>query len=368
MNRWLMLLSLLWGPVLAQDVKVRLEPVVTGLRSPLFLTHSGDGSGDLFVVQQTGQIRVLVGGKLREQPFLDIASLISTGGERGLLGLAFHPDYSRNGYFFVNYTDRGGQTVVARYQANQGSRQAITSSETVVMRIPQPFANHNGGMIAFGPDGFLYLGMGDGGSGGDPQNHGQRLDSLLGKMLRIDVDRLPYTIPADNPRLPEARPEIWAYGLRNPWRFSFDRKSGDLWIADVGQNAWEEVHWARSGDGGQNYGWRLMEGNECFNPRTNCPRNGLTMPVHTYGRNDGQSITGGYVYRGPSIPSLQGRYLFTDFNTGNLWSLRQEGERWVRSTLLGGLGQGIASFGEDQKGELYLLNLIRGEIWRLGPG
>lgn len=357
-------LSLGW----AQEVKVRLEPVASGLRSPLFLTHAGDGTGDLYLVQQTGQIRVMIGGKLREQPLLDIGSQISTGGERGLLGLAFHPDYARNGYFFVNYTDRGGQTVIARYQANQANRVAQPASERVVLRIPQPYSNHNGGMLAFGPDGQLYIGMGDGGSGGDPQNYGQALDSLLGKMLRINVDSLPYTVPADNPRLVGARPEIWAYGLRNPWRFSFDRKTGDLWIADVGQNAWEEVNWVRSGEGGQNYGWRLMEGNDCFNPRTNCPRAGLTMPIHTYGRGEGQSITGGYVYRGSSIPALQGRYLFTDFNTGNLWSLRQEGNRWVRQTLLGGLGQGVASFGEDQNGEIYLLNLIRGEVWRLGPG
>lgn len=350
----------------AQEPKVRLEVVASGFRAPLYLTHAGDGSGDLYVLQQGGQIRLLSRGSVRQQPFLDIAERISTGGERGLLGLAFHPDYPRNGFLYVNYTDVRGNTVVSRFTANRQNKVADPDSEKILLRIEQPYSNHNGGMMAFGPDGMLYIGTGDGGSGGDPINAGQRLDTLLGKILRIDVNSGdPYAIPPTNPKIRNALPEIWAYGLRNPWRFSFDRQTGDLWIGDVGQNRWEEIHFARSDQAGLNYGWRIVEGEECFNPRTNCNRNGLTNPVHVYSHSEGQSVTGGYVYRGRAFPALQGRYYFADFASGVMWSLRREGNRWVRNTELTGLGQGIASFGEDEAGELYVLNLVRGQVLRL---
>ncbi|PWT94221.1 MAG: glucose dehydrogenase, partial [Acidobacteria bacterium] len=286
-----------------------LEPLITGLNSPVAITTAGDGSGRLFITQQGGQILIYDGTKLLSTPFLDLGptgkDLIVSGGEQGLLSVAFHPNYSNNGFLYVNYTRKqDGATVVARYQVSAGDPNiADPNSASPVITIAQPYANHNGGQLQFGPDGYLYIGMGDGGSGGDPQNHAQDLESLLGKMLRVDIDHAsPYTIPASNPFVGNANalPEIWAYGLRNPWRFSFDRVRGDLWIGDVGQNNWEEVDLqAANSSGGENYGWRLMEGRHCYNPSTGCNNGTLTFPMIEYGHTNGRcAVTGGYRYRG----------------------------------------------------------------------
>lgn len=312
------LLSVCWaGPagsmaVAADEFPVALAPVVTGgLQKPLFLTHAGDGSDRLFVLEQPGRIRLLEQGVLSAVPFLDLTDrVLMDDTERGLLGLAFHPDYRRNGRFFVNYTRQpDGATVVAEFRRGH-SPDVASRDERVLLVIQQPESNHNGGMIAFGPDKSLYIGMGDGGAWGDPGNRAQNLNDLLGKILRIDVDHGdPYAIPADNPFANEGgRPEIYALGMRNPWRFSFDRESGALWVADVGQKKWEEVDLVVRGG---NYGWRVMEGAHCYNPAVACPTEGLALPVMEYGHEGGRcSIIGGYVYRGRAIPALQGRYLY----------------------------------------------------------
>lgn len=352
---------------------LRLRPVFTGLAQPVFLTHAGDGSGDVYVVQRGGRIRVAPGGTLRAEPFLDITSIVgSSGSEQGLLGLAFHPNFRSNRYFYVNYTDRRGNTVIARYTAAPGRTAVDPASATVILSYDQPYPNHNGGMLAFGPDGKLWIGTGDGGSGGDPHGNGQNRNHLLGKMLRIDVDaREPYGIPPDNPfaTQPDARPEVWATGLRNPWRYSFDRGTGDLWIADVGQNAWEEVNLVPAGSrGGLNFGWNRMEGSRCFPAgRQGCDTAGLELPVGEYGRNEGCSVTGGYVYRGRAFPALQGRYFFTDFCSGRLWSLERAGDGSWRRTERAVAGAGISSFGEDEAGELYVTNLNNGTVYQLMP-
>ncbi|MFQ3662399.1 MAG: PQQ-dependent sugar dehydrogenase [Chloroflexaceae bacterium] len=354
-----------------ERLSFRLVPVVQGLRRPTHVTSAGDGSGRLFVVEQAGQVRIVRNGRLLPQPFLDIASLVgSRGNEQGLLSIAFHPRFADNGAFFVNYTSRDGATVVARYRvAATNPDQADPRSAAVLLTIEQPAANHNGGLVKFGPDGYLYIGTGDGGAAGDPWNNGQRLDTLLGKLLRIDVDgAAPYAIPPDNPMLKRAgaRPEIWAYGLRNPWRFSFDRSTGDLFIADVGQNAWEEVHFQPGGSsGGANYGWKIMEGQECFRAST-CDQSGLELPIAVYGHASpagGCSITGGYVYRGAAFPQLVGVYLYADYCSGNLWGLRAGPTGWTGG-LLDVLKIRPSSFGEDEAGELYLTD-HGGGLYRL---
>lgn len=340
-----------------------LAPIVTeGLAQPLFLTHAGDGTGRLFVVEQPGRIRIVRDGKLRGAPFLDIVKLVRSGGERGLLGLAFHPRYQTNGRYVVNYTRvPDGATVVAEYRVSEDPDRSRLE-EKILLVIPQPYANHNGGMVAFGPDGFLYIGMGDGGSGGDPENRSQNPNELLGKMVRIDVDRpqgpLPYAVPSDNPFAQGGgRPEIFAWGLRNPWRFSFDRQTGDLWAADVGQNDWEEIDLIRLGG---NYGWRIMEGAHCFQPRTGCPTGGLIPPVAEYPtRHPRCSITGGYVYRGAALPALRGMYLFGDYCSGEIMGLFDGAPQVLRST-----GLSISSFGEDEAGELYVVG-HEGTVHRL---
>lgn len=346
-----------------------LTPVVThGLRSPLFLTHAGDGSGHLFIVEQPGTIRVVVQGVLRDKPFLDITERVLSGGERGLLGVAFHPDYRRNGRFFVNYNrQQDGATVLAEYH-REGQTLQASPDDRVLMTVPQPFANHNGGMVAFGPDGFLYVGRGDGGSRGDPQNRAQNRQELLGKILRIDVDRdRPYAIPADNPfARAGGRPEIFAYGIRNPWRFSFDRETKVLWLADVGQDKWEEIDLVSKGG---NYGWRGMEGFHCYEPAEDCPTRGITMPVVEYGHENGRcSVTGGYVYRGKTIPSLRGTYVFGDYCSGEMFGIKTEGTRTLRSEpdLLRKTGSRISSFGEDEAGELYVVD-HGGAVYKIGP-
>lgn len=348
----------------------RLIPIVKeGLSQPLFLTHAGDKTGQLYVVEQGGLVKVLDRGSPQPRPFLDVTPFVRSGGEQGLLGLAFHPQYAGNGRVFVSYNRKeDGATVVAEYA--RGGAVRAESGGRLLLSVPQPYANHNGGMIAFGPDGYLYIGRGDGGSRGDPQNRAQNVNELLGKMLRIDVDRgSPYAIPADNPWAKGGgRPEIFALGLRNPWRFSFDRQTGDLWVADVGQNAWEEIDLVRRGG---NYGWRRMEGRHCYEPKSGCegPDVKLELPVAEYGHEHGRcSVTGGYVYRGPALPSLQGTYLFGDYCSGELFGLpatsaaggSAEPKTIMRTSLR------ISSFGEDEAGELYVID-HQGGVYRLAP-
>lgn len=356
---------------LAQAQNLTFTPVATDLERPTFLTYAPDGSGRLFITEQTGKVRVVQGGRLRPEPFLDLSGRISCCGERGLLSLVFHPDFKNNGFFFVNYTrSPDGATVVARYKVAEGGSRADPASAKVIITIEQPYANHNGGQLAFGPDGYLYIGMGDGGSGGDPLNAGQSLNTLLGKILRIDVNKeeggRPYAIPAGNPFVGRqgARPEIWSYGWRNPWRFSFDRETGDMWIADVGQNQWEEINLEPKGKGGLNYGWRLMEASACFNPGNNCNNGNLVLPVLEYNHSQGCSVTGGYRYRGKAMPSLRGAYIYGDYCSGRVWIATEQGGKWaVRQTIE--TGYGISSFGEDADGELYLLD-HRGTVYRIG--
>mgnify|MGYP002783876383 CR=1 FL=1 len=353
-----------------QDPELRLEPLITGLRNPVDIQSPRDGSGRLFIVEQAGTIRIFANGQLRPGNFLDISARTLRDGECGLLGLAFPPDFARKRHFYVNYTDTNcTNSIVARYRLSGDDNVADPGSEQVVMRLAQPFRNHNGGQLAFGPDGYLYIGWGDGGSGRDPQNHGQNRQSLLGKMLRLDVesDLTQYRIPAGNPfvNTTTTRPEVWALGLRNPWRYSFDRVTGDLWIADVGQNRAEEINFQpASSAGGENYGWRTMEGLQClFQP---CNPADFTLPVHEYTRAQGDvSVTGGYVYRGPVASSLTGTYLYGDFASGRIWGLRRENGRFVNRLLLSS-GLAISSFGEDQDGTLYVAN-HRGTVVRVVP-
>ena len=348
-----------------------LAPVIDGLEAPLFVGHAGDGSGRLFVIEQGGRIRVIRDGRLVPDPFLDIGGRISSGGERGLLGLAFSPGYSDDGRFFVNYTDPAGDTAVAEYRVSADDPdRADPASERVVLRIDQPYPNHNGGGLAFGPDGLLWIGTGDGGAGGDPEGRAQRLDTLLGKFLRIDPDPqdgAPYAAPADNPFVGRegVRPEIWALGVRNPWRFSFDRATGDLWIGDVGQGEWEEIDVLRAGtSGGANLGWKVMEGSHCFEPATGCSTAGLVLPVAEYDHGQGCSVTGGVIYRGAAIPGLAGTYLFGDFCSGTMWSL-DAGASQPASRVLAETELAIAAFGEDEAGELYVADLAGGRVLRV---
>ena len=357
---------LVWGlsgKPAAINNSITLQAIVKHRFSkPVFLTASPDDTNRLFVVEQEGYIRIVQEDSVLSTPFLDINEKLSTGGERGLLGLAFHPRFSSNGRLFVNYTRaQDGATVIAEYHASSNSNR-VTLNESVLLVILQPYGNHNGGMIAFGPDQYLYIGMGDGGSGGDPTNYAQNQNELLGKLLRIDVDQQrPYGIPPDNPLVKgNGRPEIFSWGLRNPWRFSFDRKTGDLWAGDVGQNAWEEIDMITVG---KNYGWRLLEGTHCFNPQTHCRQaRKLVDPVTEYAHEQGRcSVTGGYVYRGKKIPDLAGTYVFGDFCSGEIWGYRNGERQILLSTDLQ-----ISSFGEDREGELYVLG-YGGKIVRIVP-
>jgi glucose/arabinose dehydrogenase len=354
---------------------IGLEPVVDGLASPLFVGNAGDGSGRLFVLEQPGRIRVIRDGRVVGEPYLDLTDRIASGGERGLLGLAFSSTFADDGRFFVNYTDRSGATVVSELTApDPAADVADPASERVLLVIEQPYANHNGGALAVGPDGLLWVATGDGGSGGDPEGYGQRLDTLLGKLLRIDprpAGGAPYGIPADNPFVgraagrKDARAEIWAYGLRNPWRFSFDRATDDLWIADVGQGSIEEVNrWPAGSPAGPNFGWNTMEGTACFEPAEGCATDDLVLPVAEYGHDAGCSVTGGYVYRGSGLPGLAGTYLFADFCSGTIWGLDASGADPEPRVLAEGAGA-IASFGEDEAGELYVADLAGGRILRV---
>jgi len=348
-----------WPPTIA------LQQIADGFDRPLHITHAGDGSGRLFVVEKVGRIRIVRDGQVLPEPFLDITDRVgSRANEQGLLSVAFHPRYRENGWLFVNYTDNDGDTVVSRFEAT-GDR-ADPVSEQVVLTIGQPFSNHNGGLIVFGPDGMLYIGMGDGGSAGDPLGAGQDRSTLLGKILRINVEDLPYTIPPDNPWADgvDGLQENWVIGVRNPWRFSFDRATGDLFIADVGQNRLEEVHLLRAGQiAGANLGWNVMEGDECFN-RDDCDRNAFDLPIDVYPHSLGCSVTGGHVYRGAAFPALQGVYIFGDFCSGRIWGLRPSGAGWERVELLQS-GLQIASFGEDEAGELYVAGYNNGVLYRI---
>ena len=341
---------------------------------PVDLQSSNDGSNRLFVIEQAGIIRSFDNNPqvAETQVFLDIRDQVNDrGNEQGLLGLAFHPDFATNGFFYVNYTvDNPNRTFVSRFTVNSGNPNvADKGSELVILTFDQPFANHNGGQLAFGPDGFLYIATGDGGSGGDPQNHGQDRSTLLGNILRIDVNAsagaLNYTIPADNPFVgnnENIREEIYAYGFRNPWRMSFDPQSGRLWTGDVGQNAFEEIDIVEKGG---NYGWKIMEGSRCFPEDAACERDGLVLPVWDYAQQgNGFSVTGGHVYRGTAIPELQGSYVYGDFVSGNIWALEGDTPDNATNTLLIDTELGIASFGTDQNNEL-LICAFDGKIYRL---
>jgi glucose/arabinose dehydrogenase len=355
------------GSLPAVGQNLRAEPVARGLSDPLFLT-SPAGDPRLFIVEQPGRIRIVQDGQLLAQPFLDIRNRLSSGGERGLLGLAFHPDYASNGFFYVNYTDRGGDTRIERFSVTGDRNVADPASGKLVLAIQQPFANHNGGDLTFGPDRMLWIGMGDGGSGGDPQGNGQNRNTFLGKMLRIDVNRGdPYAIPDDNPFAGQdgTLNEIWGLGLRNPWRFSFDRTTNLLYIADVGQSAWEEVSVVPIRPGGLNFGWNIMEGPDCYGPGA-CDRGGLTLPTLAYRHSQGAcSVTGGYVYRGSRIPAIVGHYFYADYCAGWVRSFKFAGGAATepRQWSLGSIGR-ILSFGEDAAGEIYICS-GNGTVYRL---
>ncbi len=353
-------------PLVTGPDRLHLETLVSGLDHPIGIGQAGDGSGRLFINEQAGLVRVVRSdGTLLGRPFVDLRDRVESGGERGLLGVAFHPDFSRNRRLFVDYTRRGdGATIVSELSASPDGTTADPASERVLLTVAQPYANHNGGQIAFGPDGYLYIGLGDGGSGGDPHGNAQSLQALLGKILRIDVngarvDGRPYAIPADNPfasgglRPGGGLPEIWAYGLRNPWRFSFDREWGDLYIGDVGQGAWEEID-RQPGDsrGGENYGWPVMEGRHCYSGQ--CNQSGFVRPIAEYSHSEGCSVTGGYVYRGARQPALLGVYVFADYCSGTIFSLQvDEGTITPKSVAVS--GRNVTSFGEGEDGEIYLV-------------
>jgi len=346
---------------------ITLTRVAQGLRSPVTIASAADGSGRLFVLERKGTVRIVRQGVVAAVPFLDISKEVrSIGSEQGLLGIAFPPDFARSRVFYVYYTNRTGigNTVVARFAVGSDPDRADPASRRELLRIVQPFPNHNGGQLAFGPDGYLYIGTGDGGAGGDPFGNGQKRDTLLGKILRIDVRGSgsdPYRIPASNP----FGNEVWAYGLRNPWRFSFDRASGELYLADVGQNLVEEIDFQPAGAGaGANYGWNLMEGSSCF-AKPGCDKRGLTLPIAQYRHGKGDcSVTGGYVYRG-GIAALKGIYFYGDFCSGRIWGLRRNGAGW-ETRLIKDTGLAISSFGEDESGELYLADYAGGAVYRIG--
>jgi glucose/arabinose dehydrogenase len=347
--------------------------VAEGLDRPVQVVDPGDDSGRLFVVEQGGTIRVLLNGAVQEEPFLDISGQVSGSSEQGLLSMAFHPSFKENGTFFIDYTDLEGDTQVERWRVSEDDpNRADPGRVETILTVDQPAPNHNGGLLLFGPDGYLYVGLGDGGSQGDPNGHGQDLSTLLGSILRIDVDTtsgdLAYGIPEDNPfvNVEGARPEIWLYGLRNPWRFSFDRETGDLYIGDVGGVAYEEIDLLPAGGNGRNFGWNLMEGPDCY-VQEDCDRSGLELPIFSYTHEFGCSVVGGYVYRGPEYAELHGVYLLADYCSGLVWGLGQDSNgAWVASDPIE-TGMSISSFGEDAKGELYVTDL-NGGVYRVKSG
>lgn len=358
----------------ATDVRLKTDIVATGLTDPVDVTPAWDGSGRLFVVERPGRIRIVKNGTLLHDPFIDIHERITSGGERGLLGLAFHPDYPADPRFFVDYTDLNGDTVVSEFRAGgTDPDSANPDSERVLVRIQQPYANHNGGGLAFGPDGMLYISTGDGGSAGDPQGHGRDLGTLLAKILRIDVDgdhgTAPYVIPSDNPFVGRsgARPEVWLTGLRNPWRMRFDRKTGDLWIGDAGQDAWEEIDVARAGVGGLDFGWNTMEGDHCFQPASGCDQTGLTLPVTEYGHDVGCAVIGGVVVRDPNQPKLDGGYVFGDTCSGTIWMLDPVGDGRDRSqaSVVATTEPALSAINEGEDGMIYATVVESGHLLRI---
>lgn len=351
------------------------EVLVSGLTRPLQVTHAGDGSHRLFVVEQEGRIRVIKNGQVLPVPFLDLSRLVSCCGELGLLGLAFHPNFERNGYFYVNYTRKEDWvTVIARYTVSKNADKADPTSALTLLTVAQPYNTHNGGQLTFSPlDGCLYVGMGDGGPQGDPDNRAQNKNTLLGKILRLDVDgESPYAVPPDNPYVGRAgADEIWASGLRNPWRFSFDRATGDLYIGDVGQDTWEEINYqAARTPGGVNFGWRCQEGTHPYNFTAACASATLTDPIAGYDHSLGIAVIGGFVYRGLRYPALVGTYFFADFGSGRIWSLRKIGPTtWSVPRQVLDTDFNISAFGEDEAGELYIVEYTaepsHGQIRRL---
>jgi glucose/arabinose dehydrogenase len=363
------------APAAPDEASVTLAPYASGFDRPLYLTHAGDGSGRLFVLEQSGNIWVVTDGQKSATPFLDVSDLISPSvfsgdyTEQGLLGLAFAPDYATSGRFYINYTDTNGNTVVARYSVSSDDPNAANPASAVtILTQDQPYDNHNGGQLAFGADGYLYIGFGDGGAGGDPENRAQNLGTWLGKILRIDVSGDSYTVPDDNPFVGTegALPEIWAYGLRNPWRFSFDTATNALYIGDVGQRDWEEIDFQLANSaGGENYGWRPLEGTHPYNDEP-APENAV-MPVAEYSHGEGVSVSGGYVYRGTLLPNLVGVYFYGDFGSGTIWSLyRDAAGTWQNTVFKQNTGNAISSFGQDEDGELYVVN-YSGTILRFEP-
>jgi len=357
-----------------ESSSIQLTPVVSGLNRPLYVTNAGDGSNRLFVLEQSGNIWVIEEGEQLEQPFLNVSDLISPSAigsgysEQGLLGIAFHPDYENNGFFFINYTDQSGDTVVARYSVSLSNPNiADANSAETIFQISQPFGNHNGGHMEFGPDGYLYISLGDGGSANDPLGAGQNPQLLLGSILRLDIDGdLPYSIPEDNPFVGDdaGADEVWAYGLRNVWRFSFDADTGDMYLADVGQNQWEEVNFQPADStGGENYGWNVWEATHSFAGGT---AEGHVLPFAEYNHSVGCSVTGGYVYRGDAIPELEAVYLFSDYCSGRVWaSYRDDSMQWNTNEFLQ-TGMQVSSFGTDEANELYLID-YSGVLYRIDP-
>lgn len=350
-------------------LELALTPIAEGFEQPTGIVHAGDGSGRLFILEQAGTIRVVDGQTLLETPFLDLTEQVgSEASEQGLLGMAFHPDYAENGVFFVHYSDLEGDTMISRFQVSDDPNVGDPGSEQVILQVDQPAANHNGGQLVFGPDGYLYIGLGDGGGGGDTYGNAQNLGTLLGSIMRVDVDNAePYAVPPDNPFIdnPDALGEIWAFGLRNPWSFSFDRATGDLYIADVGQSAYEEINLqlAISG-GGENYGWPILEGTHCYEAG-DCEEPRFTPPIAEYSHDDGCSVTGGFVYRGATWPVLDGIYLFGDYCSGLIWGLVPLGNE-LNMTVLLESELTISAFGEDEAGELYLVDHDDGVLYAIG--
>ena len=377
----------------AEELSLSSTLIADGFKKPLFVTSHPENSKFLYVVEQAGKIIIINNGEKLEEPFLDISDRVVNpsrpGDERGLLGFAFHPDYVSNNKFYVNYINNDGYTIVSEFSA-QSSLVANSLSERIVFDLKQPYGNHNGGHMQFGPDGYLYISIGDGGKRGDPLNAGQDLNTLFGKVIRIDINKVPYGIPKSNPYYgqKDKRGEIWAWGLRNVWRFSFDRKNGDIYYGDVGQNKWEEINYEPyTSKGGVNYGWRIMEASKCYNPEKNCNEKNLTLPIHEYPNDanymvvlgggsqmnsDGCSITGGYVYRGEKIKNLNGYYIFGDYCSGNIWTFKVVNEKATELTnrteeinlANGEFTTYISSFGEDADGELYIVE-YNGGIYKL---
>jgi glucose/arabinose dehydrogenase len=346
---------------------VSLEPVASGFDNPVYVTHAGWGK-DLYVVEKTGKVKILENGTtVRATAFLDLAGGLDTNGERGLLSIAFHPKYATNNFVYAYYTAQNGDLTISRFTVNPATK--VAGNKLDVLVVPHPRGNHNGGQLQFGPDGYLYIGTGDGGGGGDPDRNGSNKLTLLGKMLRIDVDKndpgLPYGIPDGNPfKTSGGAKEVWAYGLRNPWRFSFDRSTGDLWIGDVGQGKFEEVNVTPKGSSApRNYGWNTTEGKSCYEAST-CDKTGIDLPILDYGRGAGDtSITGGYVYRGMASPKIAGKYIYADFSSGRIWSLSRSGET-ISNALEVDTADNVSSFGEGADGELYVVAL-GGKVSRL---